>query len=506
MVCPSQTAALVRIPLIGQATTIISPVLGWLVDRYGAPTGFVFLVVTYWLGWILVTITSAATTHHPRIDPLLYVAFVLVSLATWMGGLLTVQTGLYFTGITRGRVIFALNALFDAGSVTYLALWAIDDAWSVGLTAVAAGFLVLSVVILGSGLFFWSVAVPDQEEEREVENQNDQDDDDDNDNDDGDNDDNHSVAVRNDENEENVHPHPEAVNGTGMARDESNQVELGSVVRRREERNLKSANGCQTSHTSTDTMARRLSEQLTTSPRPDTGTSSGDLAISTESDLYGSDSLQVQNYTIVAERNKRQQLLSAPFLFMCVFFGIHSASSQWNMATQRDFLAYLGDNTDGNQYLSIFTLIMPMSILAMPFGDAIVQRFGYVAALHTINVLAVGYTLIKLLSTNLKVQVAGFVIFAFFRSFLYGISFGFFPTFLAGKVTGLAVGISFLIMGVFGLVGIPLASLAVERFHGNFFIPNCVYAGGLVPAILATLGIGRSMKLEKAAKARKRIS
>lgn len=66
-----------------------------------------------------------------------------------------------------------------------------------------------------------------------------------------------------------------------------------------------------------------------------------------------------------------------------------------------------------------------------------------------------------------------------------------------------SMGVLFFLMGVFGLVGILRANLAVERFHGNFFIPSCVYASLIVPEVVATFGIGRSMKLETAAKARK---
>ena len=57
--------------------------------------------------------TIAAAMHgKSSIDTLLYLAFALLSIATWMGGLLMVQTGLYFIGKPRGRVIFMLIALY----------------------------------------------------------------------------------------------------------------------------------------------------------------------------------------------------------------------------------------------------------------------------------------------------------------------------------------------------------------------------------------------------------
>ena len=103
---------------------------------------------------------SAAMHGKSSIDTLLYLAFALLSIATWMGGLLMVHNGLYFAGKTLGHVIFMLHALFDAGTVIYLGLWAIGDTWDLSLTAVLAGFMRLSVMVLGAGVYFWTVAVP----------------------------------------------------------------------------------------------------------------------------------------------------------------------------------------------------------------------------------------------------------------------------------------------------------------------------------------------------------
>ena len=105
--------------------------------------------------------TIAAAMHGKSlIDTLLYLAIALLSIATWMGGLLMVQTGLYFAGKMLGHVIFMLHALFDAGTVIYLGLWAIGDTWDLSLTAVLVGFMRLSVMVLGAGVYFWTVAVP----------------------------------------------------------------------------------------------------------------------------------------------------------------------------------------------------------------------------------------------------------------------------------------------------------------------------------------------------------
>ena len=93
-------------------------------------------------------------------DQLLYVSFVFLAMTTWMGGLLSVQTGMYFTGQTRSRVIFALNALFDAGSITYLGLWGIREVTGASLTVISLSYLALSVLLFGGGVYFWTVTLP----------------------------------------------------------------------------------------------------------------------------------------------------------------------------------------------------------------------------------------------------------------------------------------------------------------------------------------------------------
>jgi len=516
-VCARQTADLLRIPFIAQATLILSPLLGWFIDRYGAARGFyIFLVTPCWLGWFLVTLTAArhGKSSSPSIDALLYFAFALLSIATWMGGLLTVQTGLYFVGKARGRVIFMLNALFDAGTVTYLGLWAIGDTWDLSLTAVSAGFMCLSVIVLGAGVYFWTVAVPDEEEESTViaEQHGPEEEDD------------RLMRQQEDEMERNdidKHSLPEEWTDAEPVVNPSSHEEMATVpmaneMKKKQRKLLPQITGSTSSLGPSENSEEQQQRQV--SPRaPMSSPSGAESRCSCPSSalplLMVSDSkediplsMTKTKYCLIAERTIWQQLVSAPFLYMCVFYGVHSASSQWNLVTQRDFLAHLGDNADGNRYLTIFTLLMPLSVVAMPVGDVIVHCWGYVAAFHCINGLAMGYSLIKLLCTSLPGQVAGFVMFAVFQSFLYGISFSFLPTFLANHVAGQAVGMLFLLMGVFGLVGIPLANLAVERFDGNFFIPNCVYASLIVPAVVATFGIGRSMKLETAAKARNGIA
>ena len=69
-----------------------------------------------------------------------------------------------FQGRTRARVIFIMNSLFDAGSITYLGLWGLAEAFDWSLTTIVSLYLVLAVFCFGGAAYFWTVAEPESEE------------------------------------------------------------------------------------------------------------------------------------------------------------------------------------------------------------------------------------------------------------------------------------------------------------------------------------------------------
>jgi hypothetical protein len=191
------------------------------------------------------------------------------------------------------------------------------------------------------------------------------------------------------------------------------------------------------------------------------------------------------DYVIIAEQSARQQLTSTPALMLALFFGIHTTANQWALTTTRDFLAYLGDDELNNRYLTIFTLLLPASLLALPFVDVIIIRLGFYGGFQSINVLALAYNLIRTTSDNLNVQIVGFICFSFFRCFLFGITLGFLPTIFSSNVNGKATGLLSMITGLAAYFNIPLGNLAVETYDGDFFVPNLLYTILVVPCTVA---------------------
>jgi MFS family permease len=451
-VCPEQTSALLRVPLIALSSQIASPLLGIFTDSYGPKYSVYFMTACIWTGLALLVISVSVPA-----DWLLYLAFFILALGSWMGGLMTVQTGMYFTGIMRSRVIFTLNALFDSGSITYLGLWGIGEASGANLSIISSGYLGLAIVVLSGGLYCWTVAVPAKEEEHEADSPED---------------------IANFLQEE---------KSKMMAARESQSNDGTS--------NPNSAKDYPTKETASETDINENGDG-DEEPQEVLDNSAHAGADETESAPEEKD----DGYVIIAERSPREQLTSAPVLWLTLFFAIHVASNLWVLTSTRDFLASLGDDELNNKYLTIFTVMMPASLVALPFIDAVLLRFGMSGGFQAVNLLGLGYNLVRTFSDNLNVQVLGFILFSFFRCFLFGVTFSFLPSLVSPELLGKVCSMLYMVAGIVSVLNIPLANIAIETFDGDFFIPNLVYTCLLIPCALATWGIGRGIRREERAK------
>ena len=209
-----------------------------------------------------------------------------------------------------------------------------------------------------------------------------------------------------------------------------------------------------------------------------------------------------RQYVLIASRPALDQLRSSQFLTLAAFFAFHHSRNTWTLTTTRDFLAYLGDDETGNKYLAIFTLLTPASVLGLPFVDKIVHKFGFAAGLHVVNALAIGQGIIQVSSDNLNVKVVGFVLYSFYRCFLFSVCFSALPAFLDGIVLGKGYGLLILSGGVLSLMNIPLSNAAVQKLGGNFFIPNLIYTVLCGPCIILVWMIHRGFVKEAEEKRR----
>lgn len=425
--CPAQTSKLLNVQFFAQFALMISPIFGILVDAYGP-----FCMMSLSAVFMVSGLGSLALAVAQDIDVLLYPAFLFVGLTTVSSHQNIMQAGMLFHGKMQQRVISVMNSLFDAGALTYLGLWAIQNPTDISLELLVGVYLVAGVCVFGSSLYLWHIVVPAEETK---------------------------------------------------APSKANEVSTKLLA---VEEEVDEAEG-------TGAAATRRVES---SPLESEDPGDHSVPQSKEKEDKSEDRKVNENYVLISERPLLKQLLSKQFILLLAFFAFHSAHNVFMLTTARDFLAYLGDDETGNRYLSIFVLMTPVSILGLPFMDYILNRYGYHMGLQSINILAIAYGLVKVCSDSLQVQVFGFLLFSMFRCFMFTITFSFLPTFMAGKVVGRAAGIMVLSQGITSLVNIPLASWAVNGLDGNFFIPNLLYTVGVVPFLYIAWLMGRGVHQE----------
>ena len=206
------------------------------------------------------------------------------------------------------------------------------------------------------------------------------------------------------------------------------------------------------------------------------------------------------DYVIVADREPKEQLKSKPFLLLVAFFGLN-VGCNWNSVTQKDFLTSLGDEETGHLYLTIFTLVSPLSLLGAPLVDKLLLNFGWIAAFQTLNGLSVLYQVIKISSNNLNVQIAAFVVFSFYRSFFFGITFGFLPTLIGNEAIGRAAAFMNFALGIMGIPGIFLVPVVVE--NNSFFVASLFFLTLTILCIILIQLLGKCIRIENEAKEKK---
>jgi hypothetical protein len=452
--CPAQTTKLLNVNFFAQLTMIFSPVLGIWVDLYGPffimSLSTIFLLVGF--GGLILAVTR-------EVDVLLYISFVFVGMMMNSSHQNIMQVGMLFRGKTQQRVISVMNALFDSGALTYLGLWAIENSSGVKLELLIGAYLLAGTCFFGAAMYLWHVVVPVSA---------------------GENDGDPLL-----EPDLNAAAEERALNG--YIKDRLVLTGTNDTIKEMQ--------------VFEDNLNRRI-EEPKRDCNSDNQAEGRDVAMPPK-DSPTLDDKAASNkdgcYVLISERPILDQLKSKQFILLLSFYSFYSCLNIFALGTARDFLAYLGDDETGNLYLSLFVLMTPVSLLGLPFIDFILNRYGYHAGLQSINVLALLYSVVKVSSDSLNVQVFGFLLFSMFRCFLFSLCFSFVPTFLTGNVVGRGIGVMVMFQGLTALVNIPLASWAVNGLDGNFFLPNLLYTIATIPFFYVAWLMGAGIKVEKRA-------
>ena len=440
-VCTSQSQTIVNLGFLASTFSIVTPLIGHAIDHFGAAAVSYGMSLSGMLGSGLIVVAASS-----QINWLYWVCFALLALTTFSGSLLSVQVGLYFQGHTQVRIIMWLNALFDAGSVSYLFLWMIQEYFRVSFVTVASIYFILAVLLFVPASYCWTVAVPEEQH----------------------------FILEETESFHSADEHPE-VDRSETTTSASDSLRLF----------MESKMDPSLLHEVVDSRRGSLRAASVGSNRASTGIP---LHV-----IYGSipeNQSEGENDILLAERSAKEQFLSAPFISLTMFFAISMVSCSWSLMTAADFLASLGD--DGT-YLKIFTLMQPASVLFLPLVDAIVRYCGFGTAFQAVNLINFVYILIKCTSNNLRLQVVTFIMVAAVRCFLYATTFSFFPSLISADVVGRGTAIICFVGGLASFLNIPLNGLAES---GNFFTPNLVYLVAVLPCTLAARYVQRTIQRE----------
>ena len=464
-VCPDQTEAFLTCKFVSQLTLLSGTAWGVLSDRYGKKVLTHSFALCNIVGLVLLII--GVRFPMPVVEDItLYGAFVLMGLASTVGGMLTVETGLLFSDQKQqNRVISLLNALFDAGAMAYLGLWGLEKLASSsfdssanesspnnGLILIIAGFLFMAVVCIGGYTYFFQI-IQRKNSELHIAEENPVGSSDAGDEEEGNGDhlktQNTTKTITLPPIDECDHPSPTPIN---------------NIV----ERFFKSSQ----------------------SPKEECAPRKEEAAPTLHSTCHP--------YTPIAMRAPHDQMKSKAYILLGIWFSFHSTSNHWTLTTARDFLGTLGDDTYGNRYLGIFTLLTPFSIIALPFLDAVINKLGFYAALQAVNILGILHGIIKVGYPSLTIQVVGFVVFTFFRCFLYSVGLSCAASFIGPSSIGKATGTLYVLAGVTSFFNIGLAHWAIER--ESFFFPNLVYLVGTFPMIYLTHKLGEALEKDEESK------
>ena len=428
--CPAQTAALLNVQLVAQLTMVASPVLGAASDRYGGPAMVRFAALCGGVGMALLVLAAALS-----IDAMLYGAFVSLGLMSQTLGLGSMAVGVLFLGRARDRAISGLNALLDAGAVTYLGLWKLDRSTGLDLPEIAGLYLGLFVLCAGGALVLWGRVVP------------------------------------------------EGGGGGGGGAVGEEDGEPGREGRIEEDGEPDQGGEADRGGGEADRGGEGGGTASAAGPAGPSPAPPGEAP--------------PIPYVLVADRPALEQFRSGQFLALASFFAFHQSRNLWVLTTSRDFLAFLGDDETGNAYLAAFTLLTPASVVGLPFIDAILRRYGYSGALQFVNALGMVQGIIQVASGNLNVQILGFVVYTFYRCFLFSASFSCLPEFLGPNVLGRGYGLLILAGGICSLCNLVLANVAVQRLGGNFFVPNLIYTILCLPCVFLAARLGRGLRRER---------
>ncbi|KAF0687127.1 Aste57867_21098 [Aphanomyces stellatus] len=156
----------------------------------------------------------------------------------------------------------------------------------------------------------------------------------------------------------------------------------------------------------------------------------------------------------LTEFSLAKQIRTFEFAFLLTYTGLHVLRANLYIGTTNKLLEDYGDAAHGYLYTKIFSFVLPLGFLFVPFIDYFVEKKGLAISLHIATGLGLLYNMLAMIPI-LPLQSLVFFIFTGFRAFLYAAISAF-----AAKIFGLAnlgtiVGLTFTCGSIISLLQIP---------------------------------------------------
>ncbi|KAK9815694.1 hypothetical protein WJX72_008206 [[Myrmecia] bisecta] len=173
-----------------------------------------------------------------------------------------------------------------------------------------------------------------------------------------------------------------------------------------------------------------------------------------------------------------RQLQTVEFFGLTAFFCLNVFILQFYLGTARIQLEDKGDTR--HAYISIINIISALGMLAFPLAGWLLDSGGYALSLIIINGLNVASAVLQAVP-NLAVQILQFVLWSGCRFLMYALYYTFIGKIFGYHAFGKLIGVTNVVNGVFGLIQIPLAHVALSSLRHRFWILNMADALVLLP-------------------------
>jgi MFS family permease len=109
------------------------------------------------------------------------------------------------------------------------------------------------------------------------------------------------------------------------------------------------------------------------------------------------------------------------------------------------------------EYTSYFTALLPIGVLGIPLFGWLTDKLGFTWSILTTCLLGIGFSIFALID-NFKLQILTFLLYSFFRSFLFSVMFAYLAHEFGYRHFGLLSGLTLLLAGLVGTTTILLSS------------------------------------------------